>query len=57
MGIIKEEMEIAIVDKPANSSNSNFLPLLSSNLNNKLLLPEEFEYSTLLSLNKKAFKQ
>ena len=48
MGTINERTETAVVDKPANNSDSDSLPLLSSNSDDDLLLPEELQHSPFL---------
>ena len=49
MGTIKERTETAVVDKPANNSDSDSPPLLISNLDDDPLLPEELEHSPLFA--------
>ena len=48
MSTIKEGTETAVVDRPANNSDSDSSPLLPSNSDNDPSLPEELEHSPLL---------
>lgn len=48
MGTIKERTETAVLDRSANSSDSDFPSLLPSNLDDDPSLPEEHEHSPLL---------
>lgn len=40
MDTIKEQIKIAFIDRPANSTNFDFLPFLFFNLDDNSLLPK-----------------
>lgn len=50
---IKKEIETAVVDRPANSSDSDSSTLLPSNSDDDSLLPEKLKYLPLLPPDKK----
>ncbi len=57
MGTIKQETETAVVDRPANKSDSDSPPFLPFNSDDNLLLPEELEYSPFLPPDEKRPEQ
>ena len=48
MGTIKKRTETALVERPANNSGFDSLPLLPSNSGNNLSIPEELKHSLFL---------
>ncbi len=57
MGTIEDEMETAVVDRPANHSDSDSPSLLPSNFDDDSLLPEEIEYWSLLPPDEEHYEQ
>ncbi len=54
---INKITETAVVDRPANNSDSDSSPFLPSNSDNNLSLPEELEHSPPLPLDEEYFEQ
>ena len=57
IGTIEGKTETAVVDRPANNSDSDSSPLLPSHSDNDHLLPEELQHSPLLPPDEQRPKQ